>query len=160
MPKIETSRLKRIIKNVKAHLSVRQVSPNGKLVAYAQDTKGDEIYTVYVIDAESGKYVGQPLEGITYDIKWAGDDYLVYVTMNAILRPDKVWLHMLGSDQSNDIRLYHEKDDMFSLGLRSSESKQTAHNSGGEGAVGARVRQGWRMGEKQELGKSLDVTCD
>lgn len=67
-----------------------QVSPNGKLVAYAQDTKGDEIYTVYVIDAESGKFVGQPLEGITSDIEWAGDDHLVYITMDAILRPDKV----------------------------------------------------------------------
>ncbi|KAL6603396.1 hypothetical protein ACP70R_043757 [Stipagrostis hirtigluma subsp. patula] len=31
-----------------------KVSPNNKLVAYAEDTKGDEIYTVYVIDAESG----------------------------------------------------------------------------------------------------------
>jgi oligopeptidase B len=67
-----------------------KVSPNGKLVAYAQDTKGDEIYTVYVIDAESGKFVGQPLEGITSDIEWAGDDHLVYITMDTILRPDKV----------------------------------------------------------------------
>ncbi|EEC81356.1 hypothetical protein OsI_24549 [Oryza sativa Indica Group] len=100
------------------------VSPNGKLVAYAQDTKGDEIYTVYVIDAESGKFVGQPLEGITSDIEWAGDDHLVYITMDAILRPDKVWLHMLESNQSDDICLYHEKDDMFSLGLQTSESKQ------------------------------------
>ncbi|KAL5199829.1 hypothetical protein ABZP36_021032 [Zizania latifolia] len=101
-----------------------KVSPNGKLVAYAEDTKGDEIYTVNVIDAESGKCVGQSLKGITSDIEWAGDDSLVYITMDEILRPDKVWLHMLGSDQSNDICLYHENDDMFSLGLQASESKQ------------------------------------
>lgn len=50
-------------------------------MAYAEDTKGDEIYTVYVIDAESGEYVGQPLKGITSDIEWAGDDHLVYITM-------------------------------------------------------------------------------
>ena len=55
-----------------------QVSPSGKLVAYAEDTKGDEIYTVFVIDAESGEFVGQPLKGITADIEWAGDDNLVY----------------------------------------------------------------------------------
>lgn len=67
-----------------------QVSPNNKLVAYAEDTKGDEIYTVYVIDAESGQYAGQPLKGITSDIEWAGDDHLVYITMDNILRPDKV----------------------------------------------------------------------
>ncbi|KAL6873522.1 hypothetical protein ACP4OV_013604 [Aristida adscensionis] len=101
-----------------------RVSPNNKLVAYAEDTKGDEIYTVYVIDAESGAYVGQPLKGITSDIEWAGDDYLVYITMDSILRPDKAWVHKLGSDQSSDICLYHEKDDTFSLGLQSSESKK------------------------------------
>ena len=67
-----------------------QVSPSGKLVAYAEDTKGDEIYTVFVIDAESGQYVGQPLKAITSDIEWAGDDNLVYITMDNILRPDKV----------------------------------------------------------------------
>ncbi|CAD6338164.1 unnamed protein product [Miscanthus lutarioriparius] len=101
-----------------------KVSPNNKLVAYAEDTKGDEIYTVYVIDAESGVYVGQPLKGITSDIEWAGDDHLVYITMDSILRPDKVWLHKLGSDQSSDACLYHEKDDTFSLGLQASESKR------------------------------------
>lgn len=36
----------------------------------------------------------------------------------------QVWLHKLGSDQSDDTCLYHEKDDTFSLGLHASESKQ------------------------------------
>lgn len=67
-----------------------QVSPNHKLVAYAEDTKGDEIYTVYVIDAETGATVCQPLVGMTSYLEWAGDDALVYVTMDEILRPDKV----------------------------------------------------------------------
>uniref|UniRef100_A0ACD5VBL5 Uncharacterized protein n=1 Tax=Avena sativa TaxID=4498 RepID=A0ACD5VBL5_AVESA len=101
-----------------------EVSPSGKLVAYAEDTKGDEIYTVFVIDAESGQYVGQPLKGTTSDIGWAGDDILVYITMDSIFRSDKVWLHNLGSNQSHDICLYHEKDDKFSLGLQASESEQ------------------------------------
>uniref|UniRef100_A0ACD6APA0 Uncharacterized protein n=1 Tax=Avena sativa TaxID=4498 RepID=A0ACD6APA0_AVESA len=116
--------------NVKAeghdyyNIGALEVSPSGKLVAYAEDTKGDEIYTVFVINAESGQYVGQPLKGITSDIGWAGDDILVYITMDSIFRSDKVWLHNLGSDQSHDICLYHEKDDMFSLGLQASESEQ------------------------------------
>lgn len=116
--------------NVKAEghdyysIATFKVSPSGKLVAYAEDTKGDEIYTVFVIDAESGEYVGRPLKGITCDIEWAGDDNLVYITMDNILRPDKVWIHKLGSDQSDDICLYHEKDDTFSLGLHASESKK------------------------------------
>ena len=85
-----------------------QVSPNNKLAAYAEDTKGDEIYTVYVIDAESGQYVGQPLKGITSDIEWAGDDHLVYITMDSILRPDKVcrlFLSLLLSPTWHDLVL-------------------------------------------------------
>lgn len=72
------------------HFPYEQISPNNKLVAYAEDTKGDEIYTVHVIDAESGAPVDKPLLGITQSVEWAGDDGLVYITMDEILRPDKV----------------------------------------------------------------------
>lgn len=102
-----------------------KVSPNNKLVAYAEDTKGDEIYTVYIIDAESGMLVGKPLVGsITSYLEWAGDEALVYVTMDDILRPDKVWLHKLGTDQLDNSCLYHENDETFSLDLQASESKK------------------------------------
>ncbi|TYI87993.1 hypothetical protein E1A91_D04G175000v1 [Gossypium mustelinum] len=101
-----------------------KVSPNHKMVAYAEDTKGDEIYTVYVIDAENQAPIGKPLVGVTSNLEWAGNDALVYITMDEILRPDKAWLHKLGADQSNDSCLYHEKDDMFSLGLEASESEK------------------------------------
>uniref|UniRef100_A0A1J3DE93 Prolyl endopeptidase n=1 Tax=Noccaea caerulescens TaxID=107243 RepID=A0A1J3DE93_NOCCA len=99
-----------------------KTSPDHKLVAYAEDTKGDEIYGVNVIDSETLKPVGQPLKGVTCDLEWAGNDALVYITMDEILRPDKVWLHKLGTDQCSDVCLYHEKDDMFSLDLHASES--------------------------------------
>ncbi|KAJ6420347.1 hypothetical protein OIU84_030293 [Salix udensis] len=101
-----------------------KVSPNHKLVAYAEDTKGDEIYTVHVIDVEIGAPVGKPLTSVTSDVEWANDDTLVYITMDEILRPDKVWLHKLGTDQSSDICLYHEKDDTFSIDLQKSESHE------------------------------------
>ncbi|KAL2226621.1 UNVERIFIED_CONTAM: Protease 2 [Sesamum indicum] len=101
-----------------------KVSPNNRLVAYAEDTKGDEIYTIYVIDADSQTPVGEHLVGVTSDLEWAGDDALVYTTRDEILRPDKVWLHKLGTKQSTDLCLYHEKDTMFSLDLDASESKK------------------------------------
>lgn len=101
-----------------------QVSPNHKLVAYAEDTKGDEIYTIHVMDAETCTPVGEPLVGVTCYLEWAGDEALLYITMDAILRPDKVWFHKLCTNQSTDACLYHEKDDMFSLDLESSDSKK------------------------------------
>ncbi|XP_050372229.1 uncharacterized protein LOC126790128 [Argentina anserina] len=116
--------------NIKAHshayygIATFKVSPNSKLVAYAEDTKGNEIYTVYVIDAQTGVPVGQPLLSVTSYLEWAGNEALAYITMDATLRPDKAWLHKLGTEQSSDSCLYHEKDDMFSLELQASESKQ------------------------------------
>ncbi|XP_051117575.1 uncharacterized protein LOC127242180 [Andrographis paniculata] len=101
-----------------------EVSPNHKLVAYAEDTKGDETYTGYIIDAESGELVEKPLVRITPGIEWVGDDALAYITRDEILRPDKVWLHKLGTDQSSDRCLYHEKDDMFSIDIDLSESEK------------------------------------
>lgn len=60
------------------------------MVAYAVDTKGNEIYTVYVIDAESGEVVDNPLSGVTSFVEWAGDHVLAYLTMDSTLRLDKV----------------------------------------------------------------------
>ncbi|KAK8934592.1 hypothetical protein KSP39_PZI014478 [Platanthera zijinensis] len=99
-------------------------SPNNKLIAYARDTKGDVIFTIYIIDADKGTAIGNPLKGVTSYIEWAGDDALVYITRDESGHPDKAWSHKLLSDQSSDLCLYHEKDDMFSLYIYASESKQ------------------------------------
>ncbi|XP_013591614.1 PREDICTED: dipeptidyl aminopeptidase BI-like isoform X2 [Brassica oleracea var. oleracea] len=49
-----------------------KASPDHKLVAYAEDTKGVEIYTVNVIDSEALKSLGEPLKGRTCYLQWAG----------------------------------------------------------------------------------------
>ncbi|KAK4743041.1 hypothetical protein SAY87_001042 [Trapa incisa] len=101
-----------------------KVSPNNNLVAYAEDKRGNEIHTVHIINVETGEPIGKPLENVTSYLEWAGNENLVYITMDEILRPAKVWLHKLGTEQSSDICLYHEEDDTFSLELHASESEQ------------------------------------
>lgn len=66
-------------------------------MAYAEDTIGNEIYTVHIIDIESRAPVGEPLVRMTSELEWAGDEALVYVTMDEILRLDKV--QVLALDQ-------------------------------------------------------------
>ncbi|KAK8923403.1 hypothetical protein KSP39_PZI019828 [Platanthera zijinensis] len=90
-------------------------SPNNKLIAYTEDTKGDGIFTVYVIDADKGTAIGNPLKGVTSYIQWAGDDALVYITRDESHRPDKVWSHKLLSDQSSDLCLYHNPSETHIL---------------------------------------------
>ena len=100
------------------------MSSNHKMIAYAEDTKGDKIYTVYVIDAQNGELISSPLMGIVDSLEWADSETLVYITMDDIHRPFKVWRQHLGSDQSDDTCLYHEKDEEFYLELHQSESKE------------------------------------
>lgn len=47
------------------------------------------------MDAESRTPVGEPLVGVTSYLEWAGDEALLYITMDEILRPDKVILFKL-----------------------------------------------------------------
>ncbi|KAK8923929.1 hypothetical protein KSP39_PZI019830 [Platanthera zijinensis] len=51
------------------YLGAFRPSPNNKLIAYAEDTKGDGIYTVYVIDADKGTAIGNPLKRVSVEIQ-------------------------------------------------------------------------------------------
>lgn len=57
-------------------------------------------------------------------MEWADNETLVYITMDDIHRPFKVWQHHLCSDQYNDTCLYHEKDEELSLNLHKYERKE------------------------------------
>ncbi|KAJ6846097.1 uncharacterized protein M6B38_278640 [Iris pallida] len=102
-----------------------KVSPDHKLVAYTEDARGNGAFTLYVIDAENGTTIEKPLVGeLSYSLEWVGNDALVYITRDDTSRADKVWMHKLFSDQSTDLCIYHEDDDMFSLDIYISESKK------------------------------------
>jgi oligopeptidase B len=68
------------------------------MISYAEDTKGDKIYTVYVIDAQNGELISSLLMGIGDSLEWDDSETLVYITMDDIHRPFKVWRHHMGSD--------------------------------------------------------------
>ena len=66
-----------------------QVSPNHKLLTYGEDIKGDEIYTVYTLDIETGKSIGIPLTEVTEYVEWIDDETLIYITQDDLHRPFK-----------------------------------------------------------------------
>ena len=67
-------------------------SPDNKLLAYAVDTKGNESYTLYVKDLETGKQLlKRPIPETAGSFAWALDNKtLFYVTKDALDRPYKV----------------------------------------------------------------------
>jgi oligopeptidase B len=100
-------------------------SPDHRLLAYALDTTGAEVFTLRVKDLESGELRIDEIPGTYYGLAWANDNQtLFYVTQNAALRPYRVFRHRLGDDPANDVLIYQEDDELFFLMMRKSKSKR------------------------------------
>ncbi|KPL18788.1 MAG: protease 2 [candidate division Zixibacteria bacterium SM23_81] len=101
-----------------------KVSPDHRLLAYSVDTTGAEIYTVSVKDLQTGELLEDKIERAYDDLEWANDNETIfYSTLDEALRPYKLYRHTLGTDQSEDVLLYHERDEMFYLELSKTRSK-------------------------------------
>ncbi len=98
-------------------------APNHTLLAYGFDDKGSEYYTVHFKDLLSGENLPDILENTSGGISWSRDSKSVfYVTQDDNHRPLKVWLHVMGTAQSEDVLVYHEKDEGMFVGLDETQS--------------------------------------
>jgi len=99
------------------------VSPDASLLAWSVDHTGDETYTLHVRDLDSGVDRAEIVEGTSYGLAWSADsNWLFYTTMDATRRPDRVWRHQLGSDQSSDTVVFAEDDERFFVHVEANRS--------------------------------------
>lgn len=100
------------------------VSPDGRLLAYAVDLEGDERYTLRVRDLSTGAdlddVISETAPGATFD---ASGRYLFYPTVDESWRPDTVWRHEVGS-ALDDVSIFHEDDDRYWVGVGLTRSRQ------------------------------------
>ncbi len=97
-------------------------SPDHQLLAYSVDHKGDELYTLYVLDLSSGVLFDHPIER-TYSAVWTEDSRsLLYVAHDKNHRPNQVYWHHLGYE--SDRLIYKEEDTRFFVDLYKSESRR------------------------------------
>jgi oligopeptidase B len=106
-----------------------KLSPDQRKLAYSVDEDGSEKCVLYIKDLQTGQLLTEKIDntyGDVYDhdgIAWASDNQtLYYVTLDASLRPDKIFRHRLGQDPANDQLLYHEADEQFFLFVGKSRS--------------------------------------
>lgn len=104
----------------------RSVSPDNKLLSYGIDTISRRRYTIYFKNLESGELLADKLENTTGGATWANDNKTVFYTTKdpVTLRSNKIYKHVLGTSQSEDILVYEEKDETFSCGIYKSKSKK------------------------------------
>lgn len=101
-------------------------SPNHKLLAYAEDTSGNEKYTLHVKDLESDReMLKEPIKETAGNVAWANDNKtMFYVTKDKLDRPFKVWRHHVGGNAEQDELVYHEEDDQMYVHLAKSRDEK------------------------------------
>ena len=92
-------------------------SPDGRLIAWARDTSGDERYT-WVVQEASGRVIDEAVAGAGYGFAWADDSKsFIYMGVDDAWRACDVWLHRLGTPREADELLLVEPDEGFEMGF-------------------------------------------
>ncbi|MGH6782902.1 MAG: S9 family peptidase, partial [Sphingomonadaceae bacterium] len=107
-------------------LGILEVSPDGKLIAWADDTNGAERFTLKVRDLASGKDLETISAVVNGDVVWARDSKsLIYTEVNDQWRSYRALHHVLGTDPRSDKVLYEEKDELgFSVGVGDTQDEE------------------------------------
>lgn len=94
------------------------VSLDGRLLAYATDTTGDERYRVRVLDLATREHLDDELTGVLGGVTWEPDGAgFLYTTVDEAWRADKIWRHELGGAQADDELVHAEADERFWVGV-------------------------------------------
>ncbi len=104
----------------------REVSPDNEIIAYGIDTVSRRKYDVYFKNLKSGSILSDKLENTSGGAVWANDNKTVfYATKDPVtLRQDKIYKHILGTDQSQDELVFSETDETFSCFVYKSKSEK------------------------------------
>jgi len=98
-------------------------SPDHRLLAYAADDKGSELYTVRIRDLATGADLPDVIPDTHGALVWARDsDTLFYVRLDENHRPLSVHRHRVGTAASQDVLVYEEKDSGFYVGVDQTQS--------------------------------------
>ena len=107
-------------------VSALEVSPDGRLLAYAIDVEGRRIHTIRVKDLAAGALLDDELTGVTSNLVWANDNRTLFYARQhpETLRWHQVWRHALGAPQADDVLVYEEADETFNCEVGKTRSKR------------------------------------
>ncbi|HET6294150.1 MAG TPA: S9 family peptidase [Kribbella sp.] len=104
-------------------LGTVDVSPDGNLLAYSVDLKGDERFTLRIKDLTTGELLPDELPEVHYGSAWSADGSTIFYTkVDDAWRPYQVWRHALGS--AEDVLVLEEPDERFWVGVDLTRNEQ------------------------------------
>ena len=94
------------------------VSYNDKLLGYSLDLKGSEYFTIYIRQISNNKLVSSKINDTSGNIIFSLDDkYIFYSKLDNNHRPKTIFRHEIGTPIKNDILIFEEKNDRFTVGI-------------------------------------------
>lgn len=92
-----------------------EVSPDNRILAYAEDTIGRRQFTLRFKDLATGRMLPDMITNVEANVAWAADSRTVlYVEKDPqTLLGNKVRKHVLGTDPAVDPVVYEERDESF-----------------------------------------------
>jgi oligopeptidase B len=102
------------------------ISPDNKLAIFSTDVIGRRIYSIQVKNLETGEILEDKIDKVTGSAVWANDNKTIFYSSqdDVTLRSDKIFKHKLGTKQEDDVLVYFEKDDTFSVDVSKSKSRK------------------------------------
>ena len=99
------------------------VSNDNKLMSFSSDNMGRRIYTINFKNLETGELLQDQIPNTTGKAIWANDnEHVFYIRKDESLRAFQVFMHQLGTDSSQDVLVFHEKDETFDVNVFKTKS--------------------------------------
>jgi oligopeptidase B len=105
-------------------LGVFKISPNHQILAYSTDTSGSEQYTLFFLDLNTFQLYSETIPSTYFSLTWGNDNQTVFYTkINTANRPYQLFRHTLETPTTEDVLIYHERDDIYNLDVGKTRSE-------------------------------------
>jgi oligopeptidase B len=100
------------------------VSPDNRYLTYGLDTVSRRLYTIYIKDLSTGEMLPELINNTGAGAAWANDSKTFFYVQKELgtLRYYKIFRHKLGTNETEDVEVYHETDETFSTYVYRSKS--------------------------------------
>ena len=102
------------------------ISEDNKWVSFGVDTVSRRQYTIQIKNLETNEVLPLKIDNTTGGATWASDNNTLFYSRKdeVTLRPDRIFKHKLGTNPSEDVVVYFEKDDTFNVSIYKSKSRK------------------------------------
>ena len=102
------------------------ISPDENLLLYGEDLNGRREYTLRIKDLKNNKLLKDEIVKVSPNAIWSNDsEYIIYAKKDEeTLIQNQIYLHKLGTNQTEDKLIYEESDNEFNIWLSESRTKK------------------------------------